>query len=82
MRFCTPMPASQATLSERQFRRKEMKIELLPRGTDHVQRSRFSLPEISPPTQPRYCLITGTNLQSGWARVSARYIKRLLGTAI
>ena len=32
MRFCTPMPASQATLSERQFSRKEMKIELLPRG--------------------------------------------------
>ena len=32
MRFCTPMPASQATLSERQFRRKEMKIELLRGG--------------------------------------------------
>jgi hypothetical protein len=34
MRFCTPVPASQAALSERQFRRKEMKIELLSRGGD------------------------------------------------
>ena len=47
MRFRTPMPASQATLSERQFRRKEMKIELLPRGTDHLQRSRFAEMRVS-----------------------------------